>query len=290
MAKMSSRSPRNLRRPAFTLVELLVVISLMLVLAGIMVMFWPSMNESQRAAEGGVLLQGWLNIAKQRALRDQAPRGVRLYPDPSNANSYIEAQYIEAPGDFGTGTLSIPSATDLSTVSVSGLSLTGADTDIVQVDDYLEILGSGLIHRIQSTTAPNTLVLGLADGTTRSPLPFNINATQNFRIIRQPRVSGEEKMMMPRDVGIDLASSWALKPGKDNSIDILFAPSGNVMGSNASADFLGLWVRDQTYSSKYDGEPSIIAVYVRSGFVAAHPPNQGGSDDFLFVKDGGVSK
>src|SRR5438128_1855066 len=47
------------RRAAFTLVELLVVIGLLLVLTTIGVLFIPNLGDRSREADGATLLQGW---------------------------------------------------------------------------------------------------------------------------------------------------------------------------------------------------------------------------------------
>ncbi|MBM4068863.1 MAG: prepilin-type N-terminal cleavage/methylation domain-containing protein [Planctomycetes bacterium] len=271
------RSPRG----GFTLVELLVVISLMLVLAGILVMFWPGVSDSQRAAEGGSLLEGWLRIAKQRALRDQAPRGLRLYIE---SGKVFQAQYIEQPADYNTGTVSQPNAADLSTVQVSSLNLTGGTTDIVEPGDYLELEGSNRVHRIASVGPPKNLGLS-------PPLLAAIAPTTKFRIMRAPRAADGDRLEMPKDIGVDLAFSQY--SGAGSAFDILFAPSGSVIGSQAHLDFLVLWVRNLTYTSganpEFEGEPSLISVHVRSGLVAAYPPNHDPSDRYKFVREGGTT-
>ena len=61
--------PRN----GYTLIELLVVMALMALLAALLVAFFPNAANSQIEARAAMQLQGWLNIAKQRAMRDQAP-------------------------------------------------------------------------------------------------------------------------------------------------------------------------------------------------------------------------
>src|SRR5438132_1250619 len=66
-------------RTGFTLVELLVVMSLIAVLATMAIVFFPNAATANREANAAQQLQGMLNIAKQRALRDQAPRGLRLW-------------------------------------------------------------------------------------------------------------------------------------------------------------------------------------------------------------------
>src|SRR5262245_31535198 len=80
------RAGRGPCRGGFTLIELVVVMTLILALAAITVAFLPKVQESQRASTGADHLQGALLIAKQRALRDQAPRGLRLLALPIYTN------------------------------------------------------------------------------------------------------------------------------------------------------------------------------------------------------------
>jgi prepilin-type N-terminal cleavage/methylation domain-containing protein len=107
-------------RTGFTLVELLVVMSLVVVLAGLTVAVAESgAFGSQKVVSAADRASGWLLIAKQRALRDQRPRGVRFLLSPGNGGSptlnppggnsdpsyYVcrEAQYIEIPDAWAPG-------------------------------------------------------------------------------------------------------------------------------------------------------------------------------------------
>jgi prepilin-type N-terminal cleavage/methylation domain-containing protein len=301
------------KRAGFTLIELLVVMLIIVILASMIVLFWPTMMEQQRAAEGGTLLQSWLNIAKQRALRDQAPRGVRLYFNPALSNVITEGQYIELPDDFTGGTVQTAGAT-LNQVVVAGIDLYGgfgASAPLLWPvqpgTDYLEILGTGQVHLItaitQLTAAPTFQVTLASNLPTSAAMP-----TPNYRIIRAPRVMGDEKLIFPPNVGIDFNTFAAFPPPVgppapaintiDNSVDILFAPSGNIIGSQAALDFIALWVRDFNQGSVasppasfFLGEPTIITVYTRSGFVAAHPPAPPNvsTNPFFYVLTGGSS-
>jgi prepilin-type N-terminal cleavage/methylation domain-containing protein len=96
-------------RPAFTLIELLVVVGMILVLTTIVLAINIGTSDQRRVQRGAEQLQGWLLIAKQRAIRDRAPRGLRL--NVSGSNQVTELVYIERPEPWTSailGRLSVP--------------------------------------------------------------------------------------------------------------------------------------------------------------------------------------
>jgi type II secretory pathway pseudopilin PulG len=100
---------RSNRRAAFTLLELVVAMAIILFIAGMVVTFLYATNfQNQNGSRGAEQLQGWLLIAKQRALRDGLPRGVRLLQDPSNPQFVTKLQYIEQPDDYTQGYVRVP--------------------------------------------------------------------------------------------------------------------------------------------------------------------------------------
>ena len=104
---------RTVRRGGFTLVELLVVIALIILLAALTAaVVQTGMLTSQKVVSAADRASGWLLIAKQRALRDGAPRGVRflMTPDPLAPGSFrvTEGQYIESPEPWIPNTDSNP--------------------------------------------------------------------------------------------------------------------------------------------------------------------------------------
>src|SRR5580700_7985484 len=95
------------RRPGVTLIELLVVIGIITTLATLIVAVAPRFGERQRASRGAGQLQSWLNLAKQRAIRDRRPVGIRLPSNPSGP--YItDALYVEVPDEAIGGTVTVP--------------------------------------------------------------------------------------------------------------------------------------------------------------------------------------
>ena len=87
-------------RRGFTLIEMLVVLGISLLLAAIAAgVGYSGMIGSQRTVSSADRVSGWLILAKQRALRDQRPSGVRFIGKSVGGNliACTEAQYIETP-------------------------------------------------------------------------------------------------------------------------------------------------------------------------------------------------
>ncbi|MBO0698294.1 MAG: hypothetical protein J2P46_07875 [Zavarzinella sp.] len=91
-----TRSPLR-PRLAFTLIELLIVIGLIVLLASLAAMFLPNLDRNKGVPNATTQLEGWIRIGRNEALRDAAPRGVRLIQDPNNPNRANAIQYIEQP-------------------------------------------------------------------------------------------------------------------------------------------------------------------------------------------------
>jgi type II secretory pathway pseudopilin PulG len=90
-----------------TLIELLVVIGIITALATLIVAVAPRFGERQRSSRGASMLQSWLNLAKQRAVRDQRPVGIRL-PHIQGLPYVTEVSYIEVPDEAVGGTIQVP--------------------------------------------------------------------------------------------------------------------------------------------------------------------------------------
>ncbi len=159
----------------------------------------------------------------------------------------------------------------------------------VQPGDYLEIQGGGLMHRVQTvfplnpTATPPLMPRQLA---VTPPLPFTVNsATLNYRIIRAPRVVGDETVKMTEGTLIDLDTNFIFdnplpqqtNPGSaKNAVDILFAPNGSVISRGVTTPNIHLWVRSPAQDNPNDvfrGEPTIVSVFVRSGLAGAYQPD-----------------
>src|SRR5262245_34436248 len=104
---MSCRTNLSQRRPSFTLMEMLVVIGIIIVLATLSVAIIPSVQQRTKAARASDQVQGKLVIARESALRDHLPRGMRLLIDLDPRYGYVARSlvYIEQPDPFTGGAI-----------------------------------------------------------------------------------------------------------------------------------------------------------------------------------------
>jgi prepilin-type N-terminal cleavage/methylation domain-containing protein len=291
---------RQARRPAFTLIELLVVIGVIALIAALAVMIGPALEKSERSARGASLLQGHLFIAKQQALRDRVPQGIRLLVE---GNQVRRLQYIQQPFDFRQGSIqAFPDANQpqpvapntqtgqrLFAILPATIDPTGGLTDPslwpVQPGDFLQI-ETRAVYRIEQVTAP----AGGQPGTIliardRPPLnPALSGPTNQYWIQRAPRpVSGEDIIDLPEDIVIDLTlSEMTLESGY---LDILFSPSGRILGNAGASGRIVLWVRDATADPATSTEQSLVVINTRTGLIASVPVDVGGANPKSFVDD-----
>src|SRR5262245_26490718 len=182
------------RRPGFTLIELLVVMFIISFIAGLLVLIGPALLKSDHSSRGAQTLQGILFIAKQQALRDRNPYGIRLLRDPDG--QVRSFQYIQQPGNFTGGQVTVQQGSVDVTFTVDLTGGLGADSTLwpVQPGDYLQI-STDAYHLIKAvgvtsggTANQNSLVLAYPYSGTSGAI-----ATTQYRIARGPRpVAGED--------------------------------------------------------------------------------------------------
>lgn len=255
------------RRRGFTLIELLVVIAIIMALAALGIYIQPSVTARQNAARGATQLQGALLTAKSRATRDRMPTGIRL---TMNGGFCSDPQFIQQPDDFS----SVPVKADPGT-TVTFQGVVDLFGNPIMAGDYLEIGGSGLPHQITA--------IGGATLTLASPLTNAVAETKQYRIMRSPRLLlGEPPVKLPQDVGVDMDPnndrSVAIMGGANTRLsgtaDILFAPSGQVVGQFMGYDMIICWVRDTRVAGAFQAFPSLIVIYPKTGGIMHHDVSQ----------------
>ncbi len=342
------------RRRGFTLVELLVAIALGIVLLGIAVgVSQSSAFESYKVVGAADRVSQWMLTAKNRALRDRTPRGIRLLRDPANPNLVKEIAYIEQPEPWvpalvagrtapqlvfqhaiaDRGTLPpggpAPPVTFISRrafihIDLSTMPSLAEFQSIVQVGDLLHVPELGQSFRINGSqvatadptnpppTAPTvptaTIQIELLlsahpdfgagyskfqpnpplDGVPLQMAPTYV--TSQFGFIRQPRpLLGEPTQLLASGMAIDLPNCL---PANPTNLDILFAPSGEVIGNTDG--ITALLLRDTTIAvaapltTDYDraGQMILVCLYGRTGAISTQPVAKPPLNSFQFAKDG----
>jgi prepilin-type N-terminal cleavage/methylation domain-containing protein len=297
-------------RGGFTLVEMLIVLLLVAVLMGLAVLIIPNLDEKRAAARAADNLQQWLMIAKARALRDKAPRGVQLILDPNNPNFVREVQYVEQPPDFlpkvsvapsspyypyygQTAPMQLASPTPpFSTVRLLGFSEYDSNTGIgaIEPGDILQYRhGQPTNHRVLQVqkNAPDTLDLTLFPDLTA---PFTVPHTE-YTIIRRWRpLQGEPTMRLPPRVVIDIGKNQPYAPsppgpapgtyGYDNPLPTLLDPYNPnstraviIMFSPQGPLTDPVRGRAILWVRHEDnvGDQTLVTVYSHTGGIVAHP-------------------
>jgi len=127
----------NRTRSAFTLVELLIVITIIVVLLTMTALTVKFSNDSDRVRGAGRQIQSFLAGARDRAIYAKEPRGVRFFVSPENSRAVTTMAYI-APG----GTWSSPE--NSAVVSLERVDING-DGDFL--DNNLEFPGGSSQYR-----------------------------------------------------------------------------------------------------------------------------------------------
>ena len=269
------------RRVAFTLIELLVVIAIIIVLAGLAAAFMPRVQDSTRLSSAIDQLEQWLLTAKMRAKRDGLATGLRLIPDPADPTMFTQFQYVQQPdplsggtsvgaGAFNGGYCASATATATGTIVTFGnvdFSLGGLPNQLewlVQPGDYFELRNGGGVHYI-STVSPNAVMVSLAQ-------PISLTSpTANYRILRQPRpLIGENPLQMPGNLAVNHNLSYIQPNITGTAYDVLFSPSGSVVGTNAGLSKIFLYVNDLTESPVDPARSGIVAVQTLTGYIGAY--------------------
>ncbi|WP_020475269.1 prepilin-type N-terminal cleavage/methylation domain-containing protein [Zavarzinella formosa] len=226
-------------RSAFTLVELLVVIGIMLALAALAAAVLPALRQKNNSAKAAAQVQGYLSISKQQAIRDRSPRGIRLVLDPSDPMVVRALQYIEVPdpsrfiqypqssqkpslqvtqvaGDFDLHTILIKDTqSDWNSVGAQPndyLVLTqGSSTFFFELFSNMTVSGSGPSALLSATVKARSGLAGLFP----TPLPKGPASAvvTDFVVVRRARpMVGEPLIQLPPKMTIDLNYCAVSKP------------------------------------------------------------------------------
>lgn len=108
----------------FTLIELLVVITIIILVSAVALPTVTSGIQHRQVSEAARIIQGALVGARDAAIRDNSPSGIRLLSDPAQANAYNRMIPLMTPPSYSEGLISVyPANVYPATVTLGTLAL-----------------------------------------------------------------------------------------------------------------------------------------------------------------------
>jgi prepilin-type N-terminal cleavage/methylation domain-containing protein len=229
--------PLSALRPAFTLVELLAVVTIMVILIAVSIPMMKPLLESRRTANGAQVLAGALQRVRAKAIQEQTSYGLRLIPYSNtnvsvqfrlqkNKRRYVntdsrvrvivesgkvlpvvfeDGKWTKTPNDPGFAAL-------LNTASGVIVASSGCEIQFNRAGRYYK-LGTN-----QQLEQPY-LQLNL-------PEAFDGTSALEFSISQPPRSAMAPQVVMPRGTVVDLLFSGTMESQNGNVL--FFSPTGGV--------------------------------------------------------------
>ncbi len=284
-------------RSAFTLIELMVVITVMLILTTITVMSVNFSNNADRMRAGARQMQSLLGGARDKAIYAKEIRGLRLLLDPNDNHAVSAVQYIGSPERDTQGTLTFGAAVtgDSTGATVAGY---GTRWQSLKRRGFLKV-GS----RIQIPRDTGTWYTVAVIDDTMEKLQLNrpnrdlakSSAQVNYALELGPGILGDSQpVQFPAGVVIDLDGSqvpiaWRPSAAADSyptQMDILFTPRGTVIRDCATLGMIHLHFADAGDVLKWHqigGRSS--ANYTSLPFVPADDPAAPANTPLVVARD-----
>jgi len=266
----------NSVRLGFTLIELMVVITIMLLLFGMTVYGINFTRDADKVRGAAAQVQSFLSGARDRAIYAKEARGVRFFVDPGNPRSVSAMAYIQPGQKWSYGTV------DLERLDINPQNNVPDAPGVIVVRG--ERLGWWQLKRRGLLTDGSRIRLPRDTGNWYEVDTSLINITapptgQDFLLLRIPysdaggdanavvahrgltyelelpsQLLAQEPSLLPEGAVIDLDGSkipnvW--RPGLADEagqfspyMDIFFSPRGNIIGNAASTGLIHFYICD----------------------------------------------
>ena len=288
----------------FTLVELLVVMTIMVVFASLTAAFYPSLKADNAISRVSTMVQSNFVAARQRAKRDRVPTGIRMQLDADGRCTQL--LLVQKPEELNVNTLGNITAVNITAGSVSGVLTFAQPLTQAGFEDLIFPYDC-----VVNNSSGESLIISGISGNNASFLPsfsipnFNQIPFSDYRVIRMPRtIPGENKVDIPDEYEISLSKYGSIAPGKESfarsnlpistlavsTFDIIFDPTGTVSCPGLSGDAV-LWLHKFTNEPTDFSNDALICIRKINGKIGAFPvdrlnnSNPADFSPFGFTKD-----
>ena len=180
---------KQITRPAYSLVELLVVIGIILGVMGMVMAIYPSYNQREEMYKSADIVRNSLMQARQWAIRDKAITGIEfgtLLGKPGVSLTFVQSPPILGSGDTQ---LKIQAGGSNTELLLSKSNTFPIFNPLITIDDY--IISDNVAQITLKSDEPNYIKLTLSNPIT--------NATQwngqSFKILRKPATIPSEPVL-----------------------------------------------------------------------------------------------
>jgi prepilin-type N-terminal cleavage/methylation domain-containing protein len=205
------RPPSPVPRSAFTLVEMLIVIGIMLILITAAATMMPSATEARRIREAARGVNIYLSSARNRAMETGRPCGV-TFRCLGAVGCALNADQCEVPpcycGDTDASAATLQWVSGVLTATLDA----APPTNLVSTGNLIQFNGQGPMYQINGMSG-GTLTLGPADPNQNPLTPWPMSPSQSapvpYRICPSPMKGGATPLQLPATAVVDLQWSGA---------------------------------------------------------------------------------
>jgi len=278
------------KRTAMTLVELMVVMSIIVLFTAITAAFYPANQADRELSRFSSTVQSALLSARNRAKAERLPTGIRFYADTNSPTKVGSVVLVQKPApldglSFGKG------------MWVTGNTINFVDsvaaTGVLNIGGEYIVLDSGEVARLSTTTpmlldSSNTNT-GFISKLPTTPPPPNLPLPSDytkFKIYRSPvELSGDTPFELSNIIDILFTGSAGsftnalATPPLYLYFEIIFNPDGSLNNSTSEVylhlhNFESFVGTGPSYSDSNFSRDAILAVRKMSGSIGVYEVGQ----------------
>jgi prepilin-type N-terminal cleavage/methylation domain-containing protein len=202
----------GISRSGFTLIEMLIVITIMLLLTlAALVMLTPAL-ENRKVREATRMVNSYLSSARSRAMETGRPCGVLFHGISSSTLAASTMDQCEVPeafaGDSTTSSVTVIGSVSGTTATITATPSDSFNTTLIAIGDKIQFNGQGYLYTITDvTTSSMTATLNVSSGESIPWSSSTASASMPYCIYRSPVINAVATLQLPTGAVVDFTAS-----------------------------------------------------------------------------------